>query len=141
MWTTSHGSLSTLCVDNDSREVPLIVARSLQQAFEPIEPPTVPAPPQGPPSYQRWAGMEGPNKRDYGPEMIKYVGSTLMGLRVVVQNRRQDGRIVAIFPAETELTTQAKLKANLLPEDLKAAKFTVLPDDRSASMATLKDRC
>ncbi|EJD41722.1 hypothetical protein AURDEDRAFT_186343 [Auricularia subglabra TFB-10046 SS5] len=120
LWMTTHGSLSSL----------------LQQAFEPIDlNATSTTSPQGPPSYQRWAGIAGPRSPAYGPALMKYIGSTMLGLRVIVQNRRQDGRVMAVFPGEMELVIHARIKDNLLPDDLKKAKFMTTSGDHTPVMS------
>ncbi|EJD41724.1 hypothetical protein AURDEDRAFT_186345 [Auricularia subglabra TFB-10046 SS5] len=117
MWVTTHGSLDCL----------------LQQAFVPVDQRAIRGA-DGPPSYKRWAGIAGPNP-DFGPERLKFIGSTLLGLRVVVQNRRQDGQVVAIFPGQMDLVVLAHLQDNLLPEDRKKATQSILPDDGTQVMS------
>ncbi|TRM58114.1 hypothetical protein BD626DRAFT_540207 [Schizophyllum amplum] len=111
MWMTTAGELGT----------------SLQQAFEPPEGRSTESSPEGPPSYQRWAGLKGPNRRAVGLELKKYTGSTLVSLRIVVQNRRTDGRAIAVIGGETRFTVFGDLKNNLFPEDRARATFTTTP--------------
>ncbi|KAL1686702.1 hypothetical protein GGG16DRAFT_128492 [Schizophyllum commune] len=111
LWMTTAGELGTL----------------LQQAFEPPEGRDTDTPSDGPPSYQRWAGLKGPNKRPFGRELKKYMGSTLVSLRIIVQNRRKDGRVIAVIAGQTMYAVFGYLKNNLLPQDLKAAKFHTTP--------------
>ncbi|KAL1745556.1 hypothetical protein HDZ31DRAFT_36188 [Schizophyllum fasciatum] len=108
MWMTTAGELGTL----------------LQQAYEPAEGRDVGTPVDGPPSYQRWAGLKGPNKRPAGMELKKYIGSTVVSLRIIVQNRRTDGRAIAVIGGETLYTVFGYLKDNLLPEDRRRATFS-----------------
>lgn len=111
MWVTTHGSLDCL----------------LQQAFMPVDQRAIRGA-DGPPSYKRWAGIAGPNP-DFSPERLKYIGSTMLGLRVVVQNRRLDGQVVAVFPGQMDLVVHARLQDNLLPEELKRARRSILSGD------------
>ncbi|EJD41727.1 hypothetical protein AURDEDRAFT_90011 [Auricularia subglabra TFB-10046 SS5] len=119
MWLTTHAAHDVSCVTQYLITRGLTPA-SLHQAFAPVDP-RVLFPIDGPPSFKRWAGTDGPNP-DFGPDRLKYISDTLMGVRVVVQNRRQDGRVVTIFPASTLLTVHGRLKDNLLPDDLQKVR-------------------
>ncbi|KAJ7213843.1 hypothetical protein GGX14DRAFT_444242 [Mycena pura] len=105
VWLTPSGDLSSL----------------LQQAFEPADGGHKGRDPMGPPSFQRWA-----KTGDHGipgPETKKYLGCTLLGLRVVVQNRRKDEKVVMVDVAKTVVTVGGAMKDALLPEDRKKAVF------------------
>ncbi|KAE9397415.1 hypothetical protein BT96DRAFT_921492 [Gymnopus androsaceus JB14] len=95
VWLTTSGSLSSL----------------LQQAFEPVDNENCKPDPMGPPSFQRWAkiGRYG----TVGPDTKKFLGSTLLSLRVMVQNR---------------ITVAALMKDALLPDDKKNAIFGKSPN-------------
>jgi hypothetical protein len=78
--------------------------------------------PQGPPSYRRWAGVEGPKRRTFNKEMKKYIGSTLLGLRVIIHNRRTDGRVVGLYLDSQALLAHPMFEEHMLPEQ--RAKLT-----------------
>lgn len=61
--------------------------------------------------------------------MVKFSGPSLLSLRVVVQNRRKDGKVVLVKAAETRVTVLATIKDALLPEDKKAAVSTKIRGD------------
>lgn len=97
----------------------------LQQAFEPVDNEGHDrAHPLGPPSFQRWAKI-GPHHggTQVGPETKKYLGPSLLSLRVMVQNRRKDGKVVLVKAAETAITVAGIIKDALLPDDKKVAIF------------------
>ena len=98
----------------------------LQQASFPPDVRAADVPPEGSPSFRRWAGLEGPNRRAFGEEMRKYVGPTVATLRVLVQNRRTDGRVVAVVGGETVLSVSSIMKDNLLPEEQSRVRFQPL---------------
>ncbi|KAL1738497.1 hypothetical protein HDZ31DRAFT_50899 [Schizophyllum fasciatum] len=83
-------------------------------------------PPQGSPAFRRWAGVDGPDKREFGIEMKKYVGPTTCTLRILVQNRRTDGRAIAVVGGETVFSVSSIMKDNLLPEELSRVRFQPL---------------
>ena len=93
----------------------------LQQAFEPADGGYKGRDPMGPPSFQRWAKIG--DHGTPGPETKKYLGCTLLGLRVVVQNRRKDDKVVMVDVAKTVITVGAAMKDALLPKDRKKAVF------------------
>ncbi|TRM58346.1 hypothetical protein BD626DRAFT_512260 [Schizophyllum amplum] len=107
----------------------------LQQAFHPPEGYGSDCPLQGPPSFRRWAGLEGPNQREFGVEMKKYTGPSLVTLRIVVQNRRTDGRAIAVCAGETIMNVFGYLKNNLLPEDRPRVRFQNIQDGRELMMS------
>ncbi|TRM55549.1 hypothetical protein BD626DRAFT_525166 [Schizophyllum amplum] len=107
----------------------------LQQAFHPPEGYSSDCPLQGPPSFRRWAGLEGPNQREFGVEMKKYTGPSLVTLRIVVQNRRTDGRAIAVCAGETIMNVFGYLKNNLLPEDRPRVRFQNIQDGRELMMS------
>lgn len=78
--------------------------------------------PQGPPSYQRWAGVSGSSKRAFDREMKKYIGGTLLGLRVIVHNRRTDGRVVGMYLDSQALLAHPMFEEHMFPEQ--RAKLT-----------------
>ncbi|KAE9401239.1 hypothetical protein BT96DRAFT_974905 [Gymnopus androsaceus JB14] len=109
VWLTTSGSLSSL----------------LQQAFEPVDNEGCDkAHPLGPPSFQRWAKI-GPTRdgREVGPETKKFLGPSLLSLRVMVQNRRKDGKVVLVKAAQTAVTVAGIIKDALLPDDKEVAIF------------------
>jgi hypothetical protein len=87
----------------------------LQQAFEPADK-AIRAHPSGPPSFRRWAGIEGPNPRPFDMEAKKYLGGTLFGLRVVIHNRRTDGKAIGLYLPTQTLLTNKHFEGLLLPE-------------------------
>ncbi|KAL1753943.1 hypothetical protein FB107DRAFT_216731, partial [Schizophyllum commune] len=98
----------------------------LQQASFPPDVRAADVPPEGSPSFRRWAGLEGPNCRAFGEEMRKHVGPTVATLRVLVQNRRTDGRVVAVVGGETVFSVSSIMKDNLLPEEQSRVRFQLL---------------
>ena len=59
--------------------------------------------------------------------MRKYVGPTVATIRVLVQNRRTDGRVVAVVGGETVLSVSSIMKDNLLSEEQSRVRFQPLP--------------
>ncbi|KAI5887447.1 uncharacterized protein SCHCODRAFT_02602246 [Schizophyllum commune H4-8] len=110
IWMTTAGDLTSM----------------LQQASIPPDVRAADVPPEGSPSFRRWAGLEGPNRRNFGEEMNKYVGPTVATLRVLVQNRRTDGRVIAVVGGETVLSVSSIMKDNLLPEEQSRVRFQPL---------------
>ncbi|KAL1659619.1 hypothetical protein GGF50DRAFT_64918 [Schizophyllum commune] len=112
IWMTTAGDLTSM----------------LQQASIPPDVRAADVPPEGSPSFRRWAGLGGPNCRDLGEEMRKYAGPTVATLRVLVQNRRTDGRVIAVVGGETVVSVSSIMKDNLLPEEQSRVRFQPLEE-------------
>jgi hypothetical protein len=82
--------------------------------------------PGGPPSYKRWIGLDGPNKRPFNLEMKNYIGNTLFGLRVIIHNRRTDGRAVGMYLEAQPLLAHPMLEELMLPEQKSKLRRTQL---------------
>ncbi|KAL1689480.1 hypothetical protein GGG16DRAFT_37982, partial [Schizophyllum commune] len=89
----------------------------------------------GPPSWARWAGLDDPSRPVPGPSPHKYFGGCLANLRFVVQNRRKDGRAMAIIGGCIMLTVNSVLKEGLRPEDLAHVRFERIDEDKVAMHA------
>ncbi|KAH8834722.1 hypothetical protein DL96DRAFT_1571512 [Flagelloscypha sp. PMI_526] len=89
----------------------------LGQAFEPADGGHAGRDPMGPPSFQSWAGVG--RGRVPTAQTRKYVGSTLFSLRVAIQNRRKDDRVIMVYAGMTRVTVADFLEDFLLPEDKK----------------------
>lgn len=112
LWVTTHGPLTAL----------------LQQAYEALDLRVEPRS-SGPPSYERWVDANIVRSGVRGtPEVQKYIGGTIMGLRGIVQNRRQDGRVIAVSPADMKVCVPDRLKGNMLPADLEKVEEFALDD-------------
>jgi hypothetical protein len=84
------------------------VLNSLEQAYVPADPrPKSKMPTDGTGSFKRWAGLEGPNKRPFDDNTKRYIGPTLMTLRVLAQNRRSDGEPQSHDEIKLIVTTHA----------------------------------
>ena len=57
----------------------------------------------GPPSWERWAGLDDPSRLVPGPSPHKYFGGCLANFRFVVQNRRKDDKPVLVLAAHSRL--------------------------------------
>jgi hypothetical protein len=91
---------------------------SLDQAYHPADPRSGPPPFQGTLAFRKWARLEGRNQRPpLDKESSKYLGPTMMTFRVLVQNRRPDGRVVVVKPEMSWLIAREEVKLNLLPSD------------------------
>ncbi|KAL1704008.1 hypothetical protein EV121DRAFT_280707 [Schizophyllum commune] len=86
----------------------------------------------GPPSWERWAGLDDPSRLVPGPSPHKYFGGCLANLRFVVQNRRKDGQAMAIIGGDIMLTVNSVLKEGLRPEDLAHVRFERIDEDKVA---------
>jgi hypothetical protein len=71
---------------------------------------------EGPPSYRRWAGLEGPKKRQFDSRTKAYIGSTLLGIKVIIHNRRADGRVVGFYLDTQALLAHPMFEPLLLPD-------------------------
>lgn len=115
IWMATGGRLGTL----------------LQRAFEPAEGVGPDCDfSNGPPSYQSWAGLPDMQKHGKGVEARKYIGFTLVTLRIVVQNRRTDGRVVAVYGDNTVYGVYDHLKGCLLPEELARVEYHTIEEDK-----------
>ncbi|KAE9402211.1 hypothetical protein BT96DRAFT_974428 [Gymnopus androsaceus JB14] len=109
IWLTTAGSLSS----------------SLQQAFEPVDNQECKLDPMGPPSFQRWAKVgphSGRGAGEFGPETKNFLGPSLLSLRVLVQNRRKDDKVVLVNAAQMVITVVG-MEDVLLPDEKKSAIF------------------
>ena len=83
----------------------------------------------GPPSWERWAGLDDPSRLVPGPSPHKYFGGCLANFRFVVQNRRKDGQAMAIIGGDIMLTVNSVLKEGLRPEDLAHVRFERIDEE------------
>jgi hypothetical protein len=72
--------------------------------------------PQGPPSFQRWARARSTNQHSYDLETKKCIGGSLLGLRVLMHNRRTDGRVVGMNLHSQALLADPLFEENMFPE-------------------------
>ncbi|TRM58330.1 hypothetical protein BD626DRAFT_611983 [Schizophyllum amplum] len=106
------------------------VGSLLQRAFEPAKGVGPDCDLDGPPSYRSWAGLRDLQKHGEGVEFRKYVGFTLATLRIVVQNMRTDGRVVAVYGNDTVFGVFDHLKGCLLPDELARVTYQTLEEEK-----------
>lgn len=93
---------------------------SLEQAFQPADKGHYTVNPMGPPSFQRWSKH---SERKHHPELMHYIGSMLLSLEVVVQNRRKSD-VALVTASETSLTVAGLLKNELIPQEQRKVTFS-----------------
>ena len=81
-----------------------------------------------PPSFLRWIQQETASPMELlTGGLKKFSGPTLVTLRIMVQNRRTDGRIFAIFGEQTRFSLACdELKEYVLPEERDKCSYQTL---------------